>query len=119
VADGQLDEALALLDEAPRLTKHDIRSMSLILVVFARLALAARDPERAARLTGAAEGLLERIGLRPWSMLRRGEDELRAQLRAALGPDRFEDVFAAGTRLNEREAIAVAREPLGAGAPTS
>jgi hypothetical protein len=121
VVDGQLDEARALLDEplGLSLTMDNIRDVGMILVVFARLALAARDPERAARLTGAAEGLRERIGLRPWPMVRGGEDELRAQLRAALGPDRFEDVFAAGTRLNQEEAIALARELQGAGAPTS
>jgi hypothetical protein len=50
-------------------------------------------------------------------MLRRGEDELRARVRAALGPDRFADVFAAGTRLNQREAIAVAREIAGRWCP--
>jgi hypothetical protein len=121
VADGQLDEARALLDEplGLSLTMHNIRDVGMILVIFARLALAARDPERAARLTGAAEGLRERIGLRPWPMVRRGEDELRAQIREALGPDRFEDAFTAGTELTQREAIAVARELQAAGAPSS
>jgi hypothetical protein len=52
-------------------------------------------------------------------MLRRGESELRAQIREALGPDRFKDVSAAGTRLTQREAIAVARELQAAGAPSS
>ena len=37
-------------------------------------------------------------GFGMWPMLRRGEAELRAQIREALGPDRFEEVFAAGTR---------------------
>jgi hypothetical protein len=88
VASGQLDEARALLDDGLRLslTTHDSRNVSLVLVEFARLALAARDPERAARLTAAADGLRERIGLRPWPMLRPREDELRAQIREALGP---------------------------------
>lgn len=102
-------------------TIHNTRNLSLILVGFARLALAARDPERAARLTGAAESLRERWGHRQWPALRPGEDELRTQIRAALGPDRFKDVFAAGTELTQREAIAVARElpPPGAQAPHS
>ena len=52
-------------------------------------------------------------------MLRRGEDELRAQIREALGPARFEEVFAAGRELTQREAIAVARELHAAGAPSS
>jgi hypothetical protein len=42
--------------------------------------------------------------------LRRREKELRSQIVEALGPRRFEDVFAAGTELNQREAIALARE---------
>jgi hypothetical protein len=116
-----LDEARALLDEGLRLSlrSHNTRNVSLILFGFARLALAARHPERAARLAAAAGELRERIGLRPWPMLRRGEDELRAQIREALGPDRFMDVSAAGTRLTQREAIAVARELQAAGAPSS
>jgi Tetratricopeptide repeat len=121
VASGELSEARALLDEGlgMSLTIHSTRNVSEILVGFARLALAARDPERAARLAGAAEGLRERIGLRSWPVLRRGEDELRTQVREALGPDRFEDVFADGTRLTQREAIALARELHAAGAPSS
>ena len=123
LASGQVDEARILLDQALGLTVtiHNTRNLSLILVGFARLALAARDPERAARLTGAAESLRERWGHRQWPALRPGEDELRTQIRAALGPDRFKDVFAAGTELTQREAIAVARElpPPGAQAPHS
>jgi predicted ATPase len=121
VASGELNEARALLDESLGLSLriHSTRNVSEILVGFARLALAARDPERAARLAGAAEGLRERIGLRSWPVLRRGEDELRTQIREALGPDRFEDAFADGTRLTQREAIAVARELHAAGAPSS
>ena len=121
VASGQLDEARALLDEGLglSLTIHSTRNVIQILVGFARLALAARDPERAARLAAAGEALRERYGHRQWPALRRGEDELRTQIREALGPDRFEDLFAAGTGLTEREAIAVARDLHAAGAPSS
>ena len=121
VADGELDEARALLDEALELslTIHNVRNLLQILVGFARLAFAAGDPERAARLAAAAEALRERCGHRQFPALRRGEDELRTQIREALGPDRFEDVFAAGTDLSQREAIAVARDLRAAGAPSS
>ena len=116
LASGQLDEARALLDDGLRLslTTHDSRNVSLVLIEFARLALAAGDPERAARLTAAADGLRERTGLRPWPMLRPREDELRAQIRQALGPERFEQAVAAGAELSQREAITVARELHGA-----
>jgi hypothetical protein len=93
--------------------------VSLVLVGFARCALAARDPERAARLAAAAEALRERIGLSPWPMLRRREDELKTQIREALGPDRFREEFAAGTELTQRGAIALARELHAAPAPSS
>jgi predicted ATPase len=118
---GELDEARALLDEALSLspTVHSMRNLSLILVAFARLALATRDPERAARLLGAATGLRDRTGFSPWPMLRRGERELRAEIRAALGRDRLEEALATGSRLNQREAINTARELAVAGAAAS
>jgi hypothetical protein len=43
-------------------------------------------------------------------MLRPREDELRAQIREALGPERFERAVAAGAELSQPEAITVARE---------
>jgi Tetratricopeptide repeat len=121
VAAGRLDEARALLEEGLTLTLtiHNMRNLSLILVASARLAFAVGDPAGAAQLAGAAQGLRERVGLRPWPMLRRGEDELMTKLRQALGPDRFEEAFAAGTRLNQREAIAAAQDTHAAGVPTS
>ncbi len=48
--------------------------------------------------------------LRPWPMLRPREDDLRARIREALGPERFEQAVAAGAELSQPEAIAVARE---------
>jgi hypothetical protein len=47
-------------------------------------------------------------------MLRRREAELLAQVRQALGAGRFDDVFAAGSRLNQREAVATVRDQRGA-----
>jgi predicted ATPase len=121
VASGQMDEARALLAEALRLslTTHDSRNVSLVLVEFARLALAAGDPERAARLAAAAEGLRERTHLRPWPMLRQGENELKAQIREAIGAPRFEEAFDAGAQLSQREAITIAEELHAAGGRSS
>jgi hypothetical protein len=112
LADGRMNEARELLRDGLRLglTTRSMRNTTLILVGYARLAFATDDLERAARLIGAARGLRERAGVRPWPMLRRDEDELMAQVRDALGPERFEEVFAAGTRLNQREAIAAASD---------
>jgi hypothetical protein len=43
-------------------------------------------------------------------MLRRGEADLVAQIRQALDVHQFEQAFSAGTRLSQREAVAVIRD---------
>ena len=108
---GELDEAQALLDEALSLSlaARSTRSVTLCLAALARWALVAGDPERAALVAGAAEGLRRRAGLRAWPILRQVEAELVVQVRQALGTDRFARVFAAGTRLTQRDAVAAAR----------
>jgi predicted ATPase len=118
---GRLGEARALLDEGLDLSlaTHSTRSVTLCLVAFAQLALVAGDPERAALVVGAAEGLRRRVGLRAWPLRRRGEAELVAQIRQALGADRFDQVFAAGARLTQREAVAAVRDRHGAGTRAS
>jgi hypothetical protein len=83
--------------------------VTLCLAAFARWALVAGDPERAALVAGAAEGLRRRAGLRAWPLLRPGEAEVVAQVRQTLGADRFDQAFAAGTRLTQQEAVAAAR----------
>jgi predicted ATPase len=111
VAQGRPEEARAPLDEGLELSlaAHSTRSVTLCLAAFARLALVEDDPQRAALLAGAAEGLRRRVGLRTWPWLRQGEAELAAQVRQALGPGRFGQVFAAGSRLSQQEAVAAAR----------
>ena len=109
---GQPEEARAPLDEGLELSlaAHSTRSVTLCLAAFARWALAAGDPEQAALLAGAAEGLHQRAGLRAWPILRPGEADLVAQVRQALGAGRFDQVFATGARLTQREAVAAARD---------
>jgi ATP/maltotriose-dependent transcriptional regulator MalT len=120
IARGRLDEARTLLDEALRLSveARSTWSVSLCLGAFARLALIEGDAERAALLAGAAEGLRGRVGLRVWPALR-GDADLAAGAREALGADRFDEAFAAGGRLNRREAVAAVGGRRGAGASTS
>jgi tetratricopeptide (TPR) repeat protein len=114
VAQGRPEEARALLDEGLDLSlaAHSTRSVTLCLAAVARLAFVEDDPGRAALLAGAADGLRRRVGLQAWPLLRREEAELVAQVRQALGTDRFDQVFAAGARLTQQEAVAAA----GAGA---
>jgi ATP/maltotriose-dependent transcriptional regulator MalT len=115
VMQGRLDQARELLDEALDLSLaiHVTRNVSLCLVAYARLALAAGDPEQAALLAGAAVGLRRRAGLGAWPMLRQAEAALLDQVRQALSTDRFEQIYDAGTQLSQREAVAAAREHAG------
>jgi predicted ATPase len=121
VAQGRLEEARAPMDEGLELSlaSHSTRSVTLCLAAFARLALVEGDAEQAATLAGAAEGLRQRVGLRTWPLLRREEAELVAQVRQALGADRFGQVYAAGARLSQQEAVAAVRGRRGAGSAAS
>jgi tetratricopeptide (TPR) repeat protein len=118
---GRPEEAGTLLDGALRLSlaAHSTRSVSLCLAAFARLALVEGDAERAALLAGAAEGLRRRAGQQVWPTLRWERDELVAQVRQALGAERFDQVFADGARLNQREALAAVRDRRGASTEAS
>jgi hypothetical protein len=42
--------------------------------------------------------------------VRQGEVNLAAQIRQALGADRFDQAYAAGARLNRRDAVTAARD---------
>jgi tetratricopeptide (TPR) repeat protein len=111
VLQGRLDQARELLDKALDLSLaiRVSRNVALCLVAFAQLALAEGDPERAALAAGAADGLRRRAGLRAWPILRRGEADVAAQIRRVLGTERFDQVFASGSRLSQREAAAAVR----------
>ncbi len=118
----RLDEARALLDEALELSQaaRSTRFVTLCLAGYARLALAEGDPELAARLKGAAEGLRQRVGLPAWPHLRRVEADLVAQVRQRLGARRFDQAFTAGSGLTQREAVAmIVRDQRGAKTQTS
>ena len=108
VLQDRLDQARELLDDA--LTRsveaHNTRSVTLCLIAFARLAFAEGDPEQAALLAGAAQGLQQRVGLRAWPMLRQGEADLIDQIRQALDPDRFSKMTEVGSRLSQQQAVA-------------
>jgi ATP/maltotriose-dependent transcriptional regulator MalT len=121
MARSRPEEARALLDEGLELSlaTHSTRNLTLCLTAFAQLAFVGGDGEQAALLPGAAEGLRRRAGLRAWPLQRQGEAQMVAQIRQALEADRFDEVFAAGARLNRREAIAAVRDQRGAGTAAS
>jgi predicted ATPase len=117
VMQGRLDEASALLEEGLRLSlemRSSTRNVSLILAAFAQLAVAEDDLEQSALLAGAAEGVRQRAGLRAWPAIPRREGDLATQIPQALEASRFDELFAAGTRLSQREAVAAARSRRGA-----
>ncbi len=117
VVRGRLDEAKGLLNEALSLSlaSRSTPFVALTLSAYARLEFAEGDPEGAARLEGAAEGLRKRVGLQAWPMLRQGEAELVTQIRQTLDGHRFDQAFSAGTRLSQREAVAAVRDRSGSG----
>jgi hypothetical protein len=86
------------------------------LDALARLGFAAGDAARAARLAGASEGLRRRSGRRTWPIMRYFEADVAAEGRRALGAERFDEAFAAGLPLTQREAVAAARGLRDAGA---
>jgi hypothetical protein len=92
--------------------------MTLCLAAYAWLALAEGDPERAALLEGAAQGIRQRVGLPTWPLLRRLETDLVTRVRQRLGAGQLDQSFSAGSALTQREAIAVIRDQRGAGTRT-
>jgi predicted ATPase len=117
---GRLDEARPLLEEAldRSLAARRTSLVALCLAAYARLALAEGDPQRAARLKGAADGLRRRVGLSAWPFLRRLEDDLVAEIRHRLGGNRFDQAFQAGSRLTQQQAVAIVRDQPLAGTQT-
>ena len=116
---GRPDEARVLLDEALErsLAARSTPFVTLCLAAYAQLAFAEGDPERAALLEGAAEGLRRRVGLAAWPHLRRVEADLVAQVRQELGTDHFDRAFSAGSGLAQWEAVAIVQDQHGTGTP--
>jgi predicted ATPase len=86
-----------------------IQTVTFALVADAQLALAEGDPRRAAMALGAADGLRLRAGLRAWPSMRGREAELLTRVMQELDPDVFKEAFAAGSELNQREAVDLVR----------
>ena len=120
VVRGSLDEARPLLEEAldRSLAARSTSFVTLCLAGYAQLAFADGDPDRAALLDGAAEGLRRRVGLRAWPHLRRAEADLVAQVRQRLGAARFDQAFCAGSGLTQQQAVAIVRDQRGTGTQT-
>ncbi len=109
---GRVGEARTLVDEALDLSlaARSTPFVTLCLSAYAQLALADGDPERAALLEGAAEGLRRRVGQPAWPHLRRVEADLVAQTRERLGTGQFDQGFSAGSELTQQQAVAIVRD---------
>jgi predicted ATPase len=118
---GRPDQARPLLDEALDLSlaARSTPFVTLCLSAYALLAFADGDPERAALLQGAAQGLRRRVGLPAWPHLRRVQADLVAQVRHRLEADQFDQAFSSGSGLTQREAVAIVRDRRGTGLQTS
>jgi predicted ATPase len=115
ILQGRLDEARALLDEALDLSlaARSTPFVTLCLAGYAQLAFADGDPDRAAVLEGAADGLRRRVGLPAWPHLRRVEADLVARVHHTLDDERFDQAFSAGSGLTQRDAVAIVRHQSG------
>jgi ATP/maltotriose-dependent transcriptional regulator MalT len=109
---GRLDEARALLVESvdeSEDTELSTLNVTFSLVASAQLALAEGDAHRAAMALGAADGLRRPAGLRAWPSTRRREAELVTRVKQEINADDYTEVFAAGSELSHRQAVALVR----------
>jgi predicted ATPase len=109
---GQLEEARARLVESVDASEEaelSTQAVAFSLVAAAQLALADGDARRAATALGAADGLRQRAGVRAWPSMRRDEAELATRVAQEIERGVFKDAFAAGSELNQREAVAFVR----------
>jgi tetratricopeptide (TPR) repeat protein len=110
--EGDTDAARGLYLESLALFQELKSRLEIAEVLEGLAAVDTSDaqPERAARLFGAAEALREAIGT-PVPPADRGELERQvADARAALGDDRFAAAWAAGRVLTPEQAVALAFE---------
>ncbi len=107
---GLLDEAARYLAQGLALsqTLNEQRDMAWCLAGLGSVAALDEEPERAARLWGAAERLRQAIGCRPPPAARATYERAMAAARAQLGEDAFAAAWKAGAALTLEQAIAEA-----------
>jgi len=109
---GLLDEAARYLAQGLALsqTLNEQRDMAWCLAGLGSVAALDEEPERAARLWGAAERLRQAIGCRPPPAARATYERAMAAARAQLGEDAFAAAWKAGAALTLEQAIAEAMD---------
>jgi len=111
---GRLDEAARWLTQGLALsqTLSDPASSAWCLAGLGSAAAFDKEPERAARLWGAAERLRQAIGCRPAPAARATYERAMATARAQLGEEAFAAEWEAGAALTLEQAIVEALAPI-------
>ena len=107
---GHHNEAARWLDQAltRSRTLSDEAMQAWCLAGLGSVAALNEEPERAARLWGAAERLRQSLGCRPAPAARATYERAQALARAQLGDEAFAAAWAAGPALTLEQAIAEA-----------
>jgi len=109
---GKLAEATRCLAQGLTIsqTLGDQASIAWCLAGLGSVAALDEEPERAARLWGAAEALRQTIGCRPAPAARATYERLLAEARAQLGDAAFDTAWAEGQALSLDQALAEAQD---------
>ena len=105
------EAACLRLSEALRLAQRDGNSqyIAIGLLIGARQAFEAGALGRAARLFGAADGVLPGLEFDVVELVdNAGFDEIMSKLKAALAPDAFDAAWTDGRAMTTNEAVALA-----------
>jgi hypothetical protein len=106
-ARAQVSEALSLNEEL-----EDPRGIAWSLEAVAGLTLARGHPDKAARLWGATDKILQRIGVGLPPYLKWIRDRSGEAVKASLGRDSFDAAITEGRGMSSERAIAFARQQL-------
>jgi tetratricopeptide (TPR) repeat protein len=111
-AQGDTETARRAYQEALSLGQElqDRRGMAWCLECLEEVAAAEQQPQRAARLMGAAEGLLESLGASWPPTYVAGRERSKAVICAAIGEEAFSTVWAEGRAMGLEQAVGYALE---------
>ncbi len=112
IMQGDVANALCLYDESFRLTQERGGPLSSNILGFALCLTVSGEWDLAARLHGAADGLMEQNG-QSWAKLGNNVREPdHSRLRHSMGAKPFEVAYSAGHRLTSSEAVALTEQSI-------
>ncbi|HZU75230.1 MAG TPA: LuxR C-terminal-related transcriptional regulator, partial [Dehalococcoidia bacterium] len=112
--EGQLDRAWAFIERSLQLRARLAARAGIAegLATAGMIAAAAGEPERAARLLGAAEARRQQIGMALLCFYQEEHDRLVTALRNRIGANRLAGYWAEGAALSQEAALALVERPL-------